>query len=147
MKWDIEQSIYSSPRFLETLSRSHISLCSQHLPLASNNSTESILSNPTNYGLLEDNTPGSDTDIIRSYAGVFPSNKILLLQGIFLSILESTLYGLFLCSIKTSPPSARVATMRFMLQQNFKTNTNWKILETPLKLFMNFSWNTLETFL
>ena len=42
---------------------------------------------------------------------------------------------------KTSPPSARVAAMRFMLQQNCKTK-----LETPLKLFMKFSCNTLDIF-
>ena len=47
---------------------------------------------------------------------------------------------------KTSPPSARVAAMRFMLQQNCKTKLHWKILETPLKLFIKFSWSTLDTF-
>ena len=36
--------------------------------------------------------------------------------------------------------------MRCMLQQNCKTKLHWKILETPLKLFMIFSWNTLATF-
>ena len=34
----------------------------------------------------------------------------------------------------------------FMLQQNCKTKIHWTILETPLKLLMNFSWNTLDTF-
>ena len=48
--------------------------------------------------------------------------------------------------IITSPPSAQVAAMRFMLQQNCKTKLHRMILESPLKLFMKFSSNTLATF-
>ena len=42
-------------------------------------------------------------------------------------------------SRKTSPPSAPVAAMRSLLQQNWRKKTYWKILETPLKLFLKFS--------
>ena len=47
---------------------------------------------------------------------------------------------------KTSPSSARVASMSFMLQQNCKTKFHWRILEISLKFFMIFSWKTLDSF-
>ena len=49
--------------------------------------------------------------------------------------------------IKTSPPSAQVATMRSVQQQNHTTELPWNILETPLKLdtFFQHPWKFLET--
>ena len=43
--------------------------------------------------------------------------------------------------LKTSPPSARVAAMRFMLRQNCKTKLHWTLWNT-LGVFF---WNFLET--
>ena len=47
---------------------------------------------------------------------------------------------------QTNSSSARVAAMRSIQQQNRKTKLRWNILETPLKVFLKFSWSTLDTF-
>ena len=59
-------------------------------------------------------------------------------KGKFLHVYWSGAKGL-----KTSPPSARVAAMRYMQQQNCK-KLQWNISETPMKLFLQFYWYTLE---
>ena len=94
-----------------------------------------------------------------SFEGCLPSKVVFHQRLFFIFVLKTCLEAN--CNrqadrkaphSQTSPPSARVAALKYMLQQNWKTKLYWwNTLPTSFKIFLKHTWhfflNTLETFL